>query len=192
MPSFFQSTIMGLLLLRLIGHALGSILMYWGLLLLLLTPWILALLLVIITNAVWNRITGKNEEWQWFANWTGAIVGVINSFKFQWIGWIPGLLIQIWYAGYAANLVHNSALDKTGIYTIVLQLIGGLGVVSAALVFYLVYRLVVEANLSKWIYILVGGISLTAYFAFLQFPQVAEALGQRWQQVFNSLLWAVI
>lgn len=183
---------MGLLLLKLIGHALGSIVMYWGLLLLLIAPWVLALLLVVLTNGVWNQITGKNEEWQWFGNWTSAIVDVINSLKFQWIGWIPGIIIQVWYAGYAANLVHNSALDKTDIYVIALQLMGSAGVIFAALVFYWLYCLVVEVNLGKWIYILVGGISLTAYFVFLQFSQVAETLGQRWQQIFDSLLWAMV
>ncbi|WP_259732457.1 hypothetical protein [Synechocystis sp. CS-94] len=187
-----QSTIMGLLLLRLMGYALGSIVMYWGFLLLLVVPWVLALLLIVFTNAVWNQITGKNDEWQWFANYTDTIIGVINSLKFQWIGWIPGILIQIWYAGYAANLVHNSALDRTDIYAITLQLMGSAGVILAALAFYWLYYLIVEVNLGKWIYILVGGISLTAYFVFLQFPQVAEVLGQRWQQVFNALLWAML
>ncbi|QHV00188.1 hypothetical protein [Synechocystis sp. CACIAM 05] len=183
---------MGLLLLKLMGHALGSIVMYWGLLLLLIAPWVLALPLVVITNGVWNQITGKNEEWQWFGNWTSAIVDVINSLKFQWIGWIPGIIIQVWYAGYAANLVHNLALDKTDIHAILLQLMGSAGVVFAALVFYWLYCLVVEVSLGKWIYILVGVISLTAYFVFLQFPQVAETLGQRWQQIFDSLLWAMV
>ncbi|HEY9664681.1 MAG TPA: hypothetical protein V6C65_40090, partial [Allocoleopsis sp.] len=60
-----------------------------------------------------------------------------------------------------------------------------------AVIFYWLYRLVVEVKLAKWIYILVGGISLVTYFVFLQQPQVAAVLSESWQQIFAALLSAM-
>lgn len=51
-----------MVLFKLLGYAVGSIVMYWGLLLLFVAPWVLALLLVVLLNAVWNQITGKTDE----------------------------------------------------------------------------------------------------------------------------------
>lgn len=180
-----------MVLLKLLGYAFGSVVMYWGLLLLLVSPWALALLLVTLMNAVWNQITGKTDEWKWFPNWTEFVIQTVHRLKFDWIGWIPGILIQIWYAGYAANLVHTSALGKTTTDAIALQLMGVIGTITAAVIFYWLYRLVVEVSLGKWIYILVGGISLVAYFVFLQQPQVAVVLSESWQRIFVALLSAM-
>ncbi len=182
---------MYMVLLKLLGYAVCSVVMYWGLVLLLVAPWMLALLLVVLINAVWNQITGKTDEWKWFLNWTEFAVQAVHRLKFEWVGWIPGILIQIWYAGYAANLVHTSALGKTTTDAIALQLIGVIGIIAAAVIFYWLYRLVVEVRLGKWIYILVGGISLVAYFVFLQQPQVAVVLSESWQQSFVALLSAM-
>jgi len=177
-----------MVLLKLLGYAVGSVVMYWGLLLLLVSPWALALLLVTLMNAGWNQITGKTDEWKWFSNWTESVLQTVHRLKFDWLGWIPGMLIQIWYAGYAANLVHTSALEKTTPDAIALQLMGSIGIITAAVIFYWLYRLYVEVRLSQWIYILVGGISLIAYFVFLQHPQVAVVLSESWQQIFVALL----
>ncbi len=182
---------MPVVLLKLLGYAVGSVVMYWGLLILLIAPWMLALLLVVLLNAVWNQIMHKSDEWQWFLHWTEFVVQTVHRLKFEWVGWMPGILIQIWYAGYAANLVHTSALGKTATNAILLQLMGCLGIITAAVMFYWLYNLVVEVRLGKWIYILVGGISLVAYFVFLQQPKVASVLGESWQQIFVALLSAM-
>ncbi|HIK14182.1 MAG TPA: hypothetical protein IGS53_02600 [Leptolyngbyaceae cyanobacterium M33_DOE_097] len=182
---------MSIVLLKLLGYAIGSVVMYWGLLLLLVAPWALALLLVVLLNAGWNQITGKTDEWQWFLSWTESVMQVVHRLKFEWLGWIPGILIQIWYAGYAAHLVNTSALEKPSIDAIALQFMGVMGIVTAAAIFYWLYRLVVEVKLARWIYILVSGISLIAYFVFLQQPQVAKVLGESWQQIFAALLAAM-
>jgi hypothetical protein len=118
---------MHVVLLKLLGYAVGSVVMYWGLLLLLVAPWMLALLLVLLLNAVWNQITRRTGEWKWFLHWTEFAVQAVHRLKFKWVGWIPGILIQVWYAGYAANLVHTSALGKTTTDAILLQLMGCLG-----------------------------------------------------------------
>jgi len=88
--------------------------------------------------------------------------------------------------------VHTSALEKPTIDAIALQLMGVIGIIAAAVIFYWLYRLVVEVKLSQWIYILVGGISLVAYCVFLQQPHVAEVLSQSWQHIFAALLAAMI
>ena len=181
-----------MVLLKLLGYAVGSVVMYWGLLFVLVAPWVSAVLLVVLINGAWNYITGKTDEWTWFINWTESVVQTVHRFQFEWIGWIPGILIQTWYAGYAANLVHTSALGKTATDAIILQLIGGIGIIAAAVIFYWLYRLVVEVKLSQWIYILVGSISLVAYFVFLQHPQVAQGLSESWQHIFVALLSAMM
>lgn len=116
---------------------------------------------------------------------------MVHQLRFEWIGWIPGILIQIWYAGYAAHLVTTSALEKATIDTIALQFIGGTSIIVAAVMFYWLYYWVVEVKLGKWIYLLVGGISLVAYCIFLQQPQVAEVLSESWQHIFAALLSAM-
>lgn len=179
---------MYIVLLKLLGYAVGSVVMYWGLLLLLVAPWAFSLLVVVLSNAVWNQVTGKTDEWKWFFNWTEASVQAVHRLKFEWIGWLPGILIQIWYAAYAANLVHTSASGKTPIGAIVLQLMGMIGMIAASVVFYGLYRLIVEVKLGQWIYALVSGISLAAYFVFLQHTEIAERLSASWQQTFAALL----
>lgn len=182
---------MYMVLLKLLGYAIGSVVMYWGLLLLLVAPWVLTLLLVVLLNAAWNQITGKTDEWNWFLQRTESVMRAVHRLKFEWIGWIPGILIQVWYAGYAANLVHTSALEKPTIDAIALQLMGGISIITATVIFYWLYRLVVEVKLGQWIYILIGGISVAAYCLFLQQPQVAKVLSESWQQVFAALLAAM-
>lgn len=181
-----------MVLLKLLGYAIGSVVMYWGLLFVLVAPWVLAVLLVVLINGAWNHITGKTDEWKWFINWTESVAQTVHRFQFEWIGWIPGILIQTWYAGYAANLVHTSALGKTTTDVLILQLMGVIGIIAAAVIFYWLYRLVVQVKLSQWIYILVGGISLIAYFVFLQHPQVAQILSESWQHIFAALLPAMM
>jgi hypothetical protein len=132
------------------------------------------------------------DKWTWFINWTESVVKTVHRFQFEWVGWIPGILIQTWYAGYAANLVHTSILRMTASDAIVLQLMGVIGIISADVIFYWLYRLVVEVKLSRWIYMLVGGISLVAYFVFLQQPQVAQPLSESWQHIFSALLSAML
>lgn len=176
-------------LIQLLGYALGSVVMYWGVLLILVAPWALMLLFVLLANGVWNQITGKAEEWKWFLRWTESMVKAIHRLRFEWIGWIPGLVIQIWYAGYAAHWVHTSALAQPT--SISLQMVGGLGVIAATATFYGLYRLVVEVHLGRWIYSLVGGLSLVAYVFFLNHPPIAQVLSERWQQVFVALLSAM-
>jgi len=80
-------------LLQLLGYAMGSIVMYWGLLLLLVSPWMLILLLVMLINRVWSSITGKHEEWQWVQNWTESILSRVHPMLWAWLAWIPGVLI---------------------------------------------------------------------------------------------------
>jgi len=75
-----------MVLLKLLGYAIGSVVMYWGLLLLLIAPWVLTLLLVVLLNAIWNQITGKSDEWNWVLQWTESVVQVIHQLKFEWIG----------------------------------------------------------------------------------------------------------
>ncbi|MGI0484728.1 hypothetical protein ACN4EK_04765 [Pantanalinema rosaneae CENA516] len=181
-----------MVLLKLLGYAIGSIVMYWGLLFVLVAPWVSAVLLVVLINAAWNRITGKTDEWTWFLDWTESIVQMVHRLKAEWIGWIPGILIQTWYAGYAANLVQTSALEQPTTDAIVLQIMGVIGVIAAAVTFYWLYRLVVEVKLSQWIHLLVGSISLVAYFGLLQHPQVAEGLSESWQHIFAVLLSAMM
>ena len=173
-------------LIQLLGYALGSVVMYWGLLLLMAAPWLLMLVFVALANAVWNQITGQTEEWRWLLTGTESVMKAIQRLRFAWIGWIPGLAIQIWYAGYAAHWVHTSALETP--VPIRFQLLGGLGVMTAAATFYGLYRLVVEVHLGRWVYGLVGGISLVAYGVLLHNPPMAQVLGERWQQVFAALL----
>jgi hypothetical protein len=181
-----------MVLLKLLGYAIGSVVMYWGLLFILVAPWVSILLLVVLINAAWNHITGKTDEWQWPLKWTESVAQIIHRLQVEWIGWIPGILIQIWYAGYAANLVHTSALDKPIMDAIALQSMGVIGIIAAAVTFYWLYRLVVDVKLGKWIYLLVGSISLAAYFGFLQQPHVAQGLGESWQQIFAALLSAML
>jgi hypothetical protein len=183
---------MYMVLLKLLGYAVGSVVMYWGFLFILVVPWMSAVLLVALINGAWNRITGKTDEWRWFINWTESVAQTVNRFQLEWIGWAPSILIQTWYAGYAANLVHTSASGKTAADAIILQLMGGIGIITAAVIFYWLYRLVVEVKLSQWIYILVGGISLVAYCVFLQQPQVAQGLSESWQHIFAALLSAMM
>ncbi|WP_180975366.1 hypothetical protein [Fischerella thermalis] len=122
----------------------------------------------------------------------GHLNDISILFQFEWIGWIPGILIQTWYAGYAANLVHTSALGKTATDAITLQLMGVIGIILAAVTFYWLYHLVVEVKLSRWIYMLVGSISLVAYFVFLQQPQVAQTFSESWQHIFAAFLSAMM
>ena len=180
------------LLLKLLGYAIGSVVMYWGVLFVLLVPWLFGLLGVILSNAVWNQITGKAEEWKWFLHWTEAVIQTVQRLEFEWVGWIPGILIQIWYAGYAAHLVYTSIAETSGQGAIVFQGLGVMGMVTAALLFYGLYRFVVEVKLNRWLYLLVGSIALVAYGILLQSPQVAEALSESWQQVFAALLSTMI
>jgi hypothetical protein len=176
-------------LIKLLGYALGSVVMYWGVLLILVAPWALMLLVVVLANAMWNHITGKTEEWKWFLTWTEAMVQAIHRLRFEWMGWIPGLVIQIWYAGYAAHWVQTSALEQPA--PIMLQMVGGLGVIAAAATFYGLYRLVIEVHLRRWMHGLVGGLSLVAYGFLLHNPPLAQVLSERWQQVFIALLSAM-
>lgn len=181
-----------MVLLKLLGYAIGSVVMYWGLLFVLVAPWVSAVLLTVLINEAWNYFTGKTDEWKWLINWTESMAQTVHRLQFEWIGWVPGILIQTWYAGYAANLVHTSSLGKTATHAIILQLMGGFGIIAAAVIFYWLYRLVVEVKLSQWIYILVGGISFVAYFVFLQQPQVAQVLSESWQNIFAALLSAMM
>ncbi len=181
-----------MVLFKLLGYGVGSVLMYWGLLLLLIGPWVVLLVLIALTNSIWNHITGRTDEWTLMLKWAESLGQLVSRFKVEWIGWIPGTLIQTWYAGYAANLVHISALENPKISIITFQFMGVLGVVIAAMIFYWLYHLVVDFKLNKSIYVAVGGISLMAYLIFLQQPQVAEVLAQSWQQTFASLLSALI
>lgn len=176
-------------LIKLLGYALGSVVMYWGILLLIVVPWLLMLLLVVLANAAWNQMTGKTEEWRWFIPWTESIGQAIHRLRFAWIAWIPGLLIQIWYAGYAAHWVHTSTLEEPT--PLLLQMIGSLGVIAAAATFYGLYRLVVEVQLGLWLYSLVSRLSVGAYVFLLHNPPIAQVLSERWQQVFTALLSAI-
>lgn len=181
-----------MVLLKLLGYAIGSVVMYWGLLFVLVAPWVSTLVVIVLINAACNHITGKTDEWQWPLKWTEFVAQAIHRLQFEWIGWIPGILIQIWYAGYAANLVHTSALDQPIIDAIVLQIMGVIGIIVAAVTFYWLYRLVVEVKLGQWIYLLVGSIALVAYFVLLQQSQVAKGLGESWQHIFAALLSAMM
>jgi|GEM_PF-2280118 hypothetical protein len=180
------------LLLKLLGYAIGSVVMYWGFLLLLVAPWLFMLLLVVLSNAVWNNITGQTEEWKWFLKGTEAVIQRIQRLEFEWVGWIPGILIQIWYAGYAAHLVLTSISETSGEGAIVLEGMGIMGMLIAAALFYGLYRFVVEVKLNPWIYLLVGGLALSSYLMLLQYPQVAEVLSGSWQQVFAALFSALL
>lgn len=181
-----------MVLAKLLGYAVGSVVFYWGLLLFLIAPWLLALLLITLINFIWNQVTGKTDEWKWFMNWSVSTLETVHRLKFEWVGWIPGVFIQIWYAGYAANLVQTSAIEKTTAEALILQIMGGIGIIAATKIFYWIYHSAVEVKLSKWVYILVGGISLVSYFVFLQQPHVAEELGRSWQKVFAALLSAMM
>lgn len=183
---------MFIVLLKLLGYAVGSVVMYWGLLLLLLAPWVVILLLVALLNAVWNRITGKTDEWKWLLRGTEFMGQVVQQMKVEWVGWIAGLLIQIWYAGYAAHLVHTSALDRVTIDAIALRGMGCLGIIATATIAYGLYRLMLDLRPSKWLCILVGGIAMAAYFVFLQNPPIAEGLNQGWQKIFAALLYVIL
>ena len=178
--------------LKLLGYGVGSVVMYWGLLLLVLAFWLLALLLHTLANTAWNRITGKTDQWQGFLNWTESLSTLTQHPRFSWIGWTPGILILIWYAGYAANLVHTAPPDRLEITAIVLQAMGLLGILIATLVFYGIYHFIVETKLPQWAYIPVVSIAMTAYFFFLNNPTLATALGESWQRAFVTFLSALL
>lgn len=176
------------LLLKLLGYGIGTVVMYWGVLFVLLVTWLFGVLGVMLGNAVWNRITGRAEEWKWFLNGTEAVIQRVQRLQFEWVGWIPGILIQVWYAGYTAHLVHTSISETSGQGAIVFEGIGILGMLAAAVLFYGLYRFVVEVKLDPWIYLLVGSLALISYLILLQYPLVAERLSESWQQVFTALL----
>ncbi|WP_253188052.1 hypothetical protein [Leptolyngbya sp. 'hensonii'] len=181
-----------MVVLKLLGHALGTVVMYWGLVLLLLAPWLLVLLLVLLTNQIWNRVTGREEEWTWFFDWTEAIMQRIHQIKFEWIGWLPGMAIQTWYAGHAAHLVQTASAGVAIEMAIALNLAGVLGMVLASVISYWLYTQVVQVSLGRWVYGLVGGLSLSAYFVLLQQPEMALRLSQGWTRVFTAVLAAFI
>lgn len=177
-----------MIILKLLGYAVGSVLMYWGILLLLLSPWLLSVLLIMLVNYGWNKITGTNEEWKWFVNWSGTVIEAINRWEFKRIGWIPGILIQVWYAGYAAHQVQLSTSGLSATHAIAIHGVGICGMVLAAVVFYWLYMHVVEVKLETWMYVLVGVVSLGAYGVLLQQPHIATLLSDSWQRVFTALL----
>jgi hypothetical protein len=176
-----------MVILKLLGYALGSVVMYWGIVLFFVAAWLLGVILVMLVNQVWNKITGKYDEWKWFLDWFDAVGKLIHRFRIEWMGWIPGILIQIWYAGYAADLVHTSTLEASTGYAIAVNVAGVLGMGVAAAIFYVIYSYFVEVDLGHWVYGLVGGISLAAYIFLLQQPQTAGLLSTSWERVFAAL-----
>ncbi len=183
---------MGMVFLKLLGYAIGSVLMYWGIVLVLLGPVMVVVLLIVLVNQVWNKITGKDEEWKWFLDWFDAFMQMINRCKFEWLGWLPGILIQGWYAGYAANLVQSSISDASLAYAIAIHGMGVIGMGVAVGVFYGLYNQVVEVKMNQWIYVLVGTISFSAYGVLLQQPETAALLSESWERVFAAFLVAAI
>lgn len=178
--------------LKLLGYAVGSVVMYWGIILLLLGPLFLVVILTLLANQAWNKITGREEEWRWFVNGFESVMQFIDRLNFQWIGWIPGILIQVWYAGYAVHLVQSSTLESSSTIAIAIHSMGVVGMVVAAATFYWLYAQVVAVKLGRWIYLLVGGVALGAYFVLLQQPQTAAVLSDSWQRVFSALLTEAI
>ncbi|MDX2211681.1 MAG: hypothetical protein SFY66_00200 [Oculatellaceae cyanobacterium bins.114] len=174
--------------LKLLGCALGSVVMYWGVALLCFTPWLLAFALVVVSNQIWNKMTGRTEEWKWILGCFDGMGQMIQVFKIEWVGCLPALLIQIWYAGYAAHLVHSSTLEASTEYAIAVHMTGVLGMVIAIAVFYWLYTQAFELKLRLWIYGLVAGTALSAYCVFLQQPQTAVWLSEGWTRVFIVML----
>jgi hypothetical protein len=177
---------------KLLGYALASVLMYWGLLLLLLGPVMVVVVVTVLANQAWNRVTGRQDEWTWLADGLDRLSQAQHRFKFEWVGWLPGIVIQIWYAGCAADLVLSSTVEASSLYAIAIHGMGVAGVAIAAAVFYWLYSQVVEVKLGPVVYPMVGAVALGAYFVLLQQPQTAAFLSNSWQQVFAAFAIAAI
>lgn len=170
--------------LKLFGHALGSVVMYWGLALFCIAFWFLGLLLAFLFDQAWRKLTGKPLRWAGF----DSVGKLIPQLKFTWIGWLPGVFIQVWYAGYAADLVQSSTRETGVIYTMIVKSVGVLSIFVAVVVFYWLYRWIVEVKLNLWLYFLMGGTSLSAYFMFQNQAETATWLSASWQRVVVALL----
>lgn len=174
--------------LKLLGNALGSVLMYWGVALFCLAFWFLGLFLRVLMEQAWRKLTGKPANWKGFLAWLQPITERLPPMKFAWFGWLPGIFIQIWHAGYAAALVQSETMDAALWYTLAVNGTGVVSVVVAAAIFYWLYIHLLEVNLGWWLYLFVGGTALSAYLVFLEQTETAAWLSESWQRVLTSLL----
>lgn len=177
-----------MIFLKLLGNALGSVLMYWGVALFCIAFWFLGVFLRILLEYGWRKLTGQSVNWKWFFAWLKPIGERIPHIKFAWFGWLPGIFIQVWYAGYAAALVQSETLDAALWYALAVNGTGVISVIVAAAIFYWLYIYLLEVNLGWWLYLLLGGTALSAYVVLLEQTETAAWLSESWQRVLAALL----
>jgi Na+-transporting methylmalonyl-CoA/oxaloacetate decarboxylase gamma subunit len=176
--------------LRLLGNALGTAVMYWGIGLVFVILWFLAALLSWAGNRAMAKITRMPREWS--QGLFDTAQEALSRVKFRGFGWVPGIVIQLWYAGYAAGLVRSTTVEASTAFTIALHVAGVLGLAVAAGTFYLLFTWVADAKVDFRIPLAVFLVSLGSYFAFSRMPDVTTALSQSWSRVFEVLLGAFL
>lgn len=177
---------MRLSILKLIAYALGSVVMYWGFLLCLAAPLLLGAILVALADSLWQRVTGRSEASLWLEQ-ISTVAERLSLRRLAWLGWLPAMVIQLWYAGYAAHWATTSTQAGP---TAIAAGFGLVAIALAAAVFYGLYAYVLELNAPDWAYGLVGGSMLLAYAGLLQRSQTAAALSRSWERVFSAVLAA--
>ena len=175
--------------LELLGNALGTVVMYWGAGMVLFCLWLLSALLSLAFNAGLQKITGQPRDWS--DGWFDGMQKAAQRLEFRWIGWLPGLLIQVWYAGYAADLVH--AESPRGISAL-LHVTAAAGIAISGTVFGLIHayfdsrkgraRLAIPAAVCL--------VSAGGYVVLLHEPALAARLASGWRTLLGPLLGAMI
>ncbi len=157
--------------------------MYWGLAVVFVVLWLLAALFAWAGNRLQHKLTGEPRTWS--EGWFDRTTEVINKSKSSWPGWIAGLLVQIWYAGYAAGLVTEARRLGRGT-DLWLHATAILGLVLAAAVFYFLFSRVLDGRLKRGVYALNPAISTAAYIVFMGRADLASLLFETWQHVFRA------
>jgi len=146
--------------LNLLGNALGSCLVIWGVM-------FFGLLLMWLCDWLWWKVTGRGY----------AATQAVDRWRLQPV---PGVLVQFWYAGYAASLVHAAAPQAALAERVALYLTAVLGVVLAVGVFHAIYRHVAEVYKDARVSLGVGAGATAALALFLACPPAAALVGGSW------------
>ncbi len=90
---------------ELAGYALGSVVMYWGMGIAFVLLYVAIALADVLANRLWRKAAGVGGEFPWLE----AAGRATARLPWGWVGWLPGLGVQGWYAGYAADLRFSSS-----------------------------------------------------------------------------------
>jgi hypothetical protein len=154
------------LVLKLIGHVIGSAAVYGVLVM-------TGFLFLLAASLAWAKLTGDQDA-------------IYHGAKRWRLAILPGIVVLLWYPALAAHLVLSAGGDTVS-HAVALLCIGGMATLGD-----LVHRR--SSRIYAWpgFSVLLGAAGVISYVFLIDSPLVAAALGKAWSKAVEAAIIALL